>query len=584
MVSSEPIKAAIYSRYSTDLQNERSTEDQIDLCKAFARHEGFSVVATYADKAMSGASMHGRNGLRQMVQAAQAGAFNVIIVEHMDRLSRDMEDMAGMYKRLSFMGIKIVEVHGGEATTLTVGMRAMFAQMFREENVHKVRRGMTGLIKQGLSAGGKAYGYRPVKKFDQHGEPIRGELEIVPEEAPIVLRIFEDYAKGVSPKAICKRLTAEHVKPPRGKGWSPSTLIGLASRGTGMLRNPIYVGRIVWNKVHMVKDPMTGNRVSRPNPQSERQRAEVPELRIVPDEIFEAVQAQIIERSHSERHSNIGIHKRPKYLLSGLLKCGACGSGMSRMGDDKSGRTRIRCSAHTNSGACPGPKTFYAEEVENLVINSLTMELASPDQIKIYAERYIKARVAHGVHENRRRAQIEARLAAIAKDNDLLLGLLMRGRGDQDAIDARMKAQGRERDDLKEEIARLPRGSNVILHPTAIKSLADKLTTPSASRLHNRRAKLEATLHLLDEMRELGPIVRELIRAVTLYRDNDERLVIRVEASLVSFLQGDEPPKPGVVPLVTEDRCVRNSTHIDIDMGIGPLVAGEGLEPPTPGL
>lgn len=259
MLSAEPIKAAAYARFSTDHQNARSTEDQLDLCRTFAKREGFEIVATYADKAISGASIHGRHDLQRMLQDAYAGKFTIIIVEHMDRLSRDMEDSAGMFKRLTFHGIEIIEVNGGKVNTLTLGMKAMFAQMFREENALKVKRGMTGLIKQGLSAGGKAYGYRP--DVANRGKPI-----VVKEEAAIVARIFEDYAKGVSPKAICKRLNAEHVKPPRGDLWSPSALHGFASRGTGMLRNPIYVGLIKWNKVRMVKDPNTGKRVSRPRP------------------------------------------------------------------------------------------------------------------------------------------------------------------------------------------------------------------------------------------------------------------------------------------------------------------------------
>jgi site-specific DNA recombinase len=162
----------------------------------------------------------------------------------------------------------------------------------------------------------------------------------------------------------------------------------------------------------------------------------------VPDELFEAVQAQIAGRAHSKRQDNIGVHVRPKYLLSGLLKCGACGSGMSRMGEDKSDRTRIRCSGHTNSGACADQKTFYADEVEELAIDSLANELATPDRIKVYAERYIKARIEQGGHEKRRRAEIEARISAIAKDNDLLLDLLMAGKGDQDAVDARDEGTG----------------------------------------------------------------------------------------------------------------------------------------------
>jgi hypothetical protein len=161
---------------------------------------------------------------------------------------------------------------------------------------------MTGLIKQGLSAGGKAYGYRP--------DPAnRGKPVVVPEEAAIVVRIFEDYTKGISPKAICKRLNAEHVKPPRGKLWSPSAVIGFAARGSGMLRNSIYVGRIVWNKVRMVKDPSNGKRLSRPNPESEWQTANVPELRIMPDDLFEAVQAQLAGPGTRQQ---IGEHRYPQ--------------------------------------------------------------------------------------------------------------------------------------------------------------------------------------------------------------------------------------------------------------------------------
>jgi len=548
MVSDELVNAAIYSRYSTDLQNERSTEDQIDLCKEFANREGFNVVASYVDKAVSGASMHGRYGLRQLIQDAHAGKFNLIVVEALDRLSRDIADMATLHKQMAFLGIKIIAVNDGEANLINVALHGLQAQMFREGNVLKIRRGMTGLIKQGLSAGGKAYGYRPDPA--NRGKPVKVE-----KEAAIVHRIFEDYAKGVSPKAICKRLNAEHVKPPRGKLWSPSTLIGSAVRGSGMLRNPIYVGKIVWNKVRMVKDPNTGKRVSRPNPDSEWQHAEVPELRIVPQELFDAVQAQIAERSHGERQDNIGIHVRPKYLLSGLLRCGACGSGMSRMGKDKSSRTRVRCSGHTNSRSCPNPQTFYADEVEELVIDSLAKELATPDQINVYAERYIKSRVRQDGQENRRRAEIETRIAAIAKDNARLLDMLLEGVGEKEAIDARMKSQGQERDDLKTQLASLPIGGNVIFHPSAIKHLADKLTTHSKKPLWSNRAKLELTLSMLDDMAELGPIVRELIRSVTLYRDDDARLLIEVEASLVPFLQDtmDAIPNLGMVPLVAEE-------------------------------
>lgn len=212
-------RAVSYARFSTDLQNDRSAEDQTDYCRDFAKSRGFQIVGTYADKAVSGASIHGRYDLQRMLQDAHAGTFKIIIVEAFDRLSRDLADMATIRKQMEYLGIRLISVNEGEANLINVALHGLQAQMFREGNVLKVRRGMTGLIKQGLSAGGKAYGYRPVKKFDERGEPIRGELEIVPEEAAIVQRIFEAYAAGTSPKEISHQLTREGVPAPRGADW-----------------------------------------------------------------------------------------------------------------------------------------------------------------------------------------------------------------------------------------------------------------------------------------------------------------------------------------------------------------------------
>ena len=355
----EPLRAFLYARYSTDLQNEKSVEDQLSLCRVYAKREGYKVVGEYHDAAKSGASMFGRDGLQDILAAAYARKCDAIIVEALDRLSRDMEDLAGIHKRMTFEGIKILAVHdGGEASTAMVGMKAMFAQMFREENAKKVHRGMEGLLRAGKTAGGRAYAYTPCPSS-------RGIPMIVPEEAEITFRIFEEYHGGKSPKMICRDLNAEGISAPRGKLWAPSALIGFEARGTGILRNPIYKGVIVWNKVRMVKEPGTGKRLSRPNPKSEWRYANAPELEIVPPILFDAVQAQLASRANGKR-SGIVTKRRPQLLLSGLIKCDACGSGMAVAGNDKSGRRRIRCSAHTNSGACPNPQNFYLADVETL--------------------------------------------------------------------------------------------------------------------------------------------------------------------------------------------------------------------------
>jgi site-specific DNA recombinase len=98
--------AAIYARFSTELQNEKSTDDQIALCRAYAARHQLNVVATFEDKARSGASVFGRDGLMQLMDAARQQRFTVVIVEALDRLSRDMEDLAGIHKGYLSRGSK----------------------------------------------------------------------------------------------------------------------------------------------------------------------------------------------------------------------------------------------------------------------------------------------------------------------------------------------------------------------------------------------------------------------------------------------------------------------------------------------
>lgn len=182
--------AAIYARFSSDLQRDRSIEDQVELCRAYAARNGYTIAAAYEDRARTGASVLGRDGLMRLLDAARDGAFTAVIVEALDRLSRDQEDLAGLYKRLSFLGVEIIAVHDGKADQVQVGIRGLVGALYLQDLAHKVRRGMAGVIRDGRHAGGRAYGYRPVA-----GKP--GQIEIVGDEAEVIKRIFTQYAAGV---------------------------------------------------------------------------------------------------------------------------------------------------------------------------------------------------------------------------------------------------------------------------------------------------------------------------------------------------------------------------------------------------
>jgi hypothetical protein len=199
--------------------------------------------------------------------------------------------------------------------------------MFLKELADKTRRGLRGRVENGKSGGGLCYGYRVVRRLE-NGAVTTGEREISGDEAAVVRRIFRDYAAGASPKQIAKTLNKEGIPGPQGALWSPSTIHGNPKRGIGILHNELYVGRLVWNRQRFLKDPDTGRRIARTNPQSEWITKDVPELRIVHDELWQSVRDRYASIQRKWRQSErFNQFRRPKYLFSGLTKCGVCGAG-----------------------------------------------------------------------------------------------------------------------------------------------------------------------------------------------------------------------------------------------------------------
>ncbi|MGC1713655.1 MAG: recombinase family protein [Xanthobacteraceae bacterium] len=285
------LRAAIYARFSSDLQRDRSIDDQIAVCRDYAARQGFEVVAVFSDRAVTGATRHGRAGIGRLLEAAAAGEFDLMIAETMSRVGRDEEDRAAIRKRLTFHGVTIMTPVDGVVTRLTDGIKAVMDSHYLEDLKVMIRRGMAGVIRDGRHAGGRAYAYRPVP-----GK--KGELEVVPEQAEIVHRIFRAYVDGDTERSIAAVLNAEGVPPPRKSHWRASTLHGHAKRKTGILQNELYCGRLIWNRTCFVRNPDTGNRISRNNPQSEWQRSDAPHLRIIDDDLFDQAQRVRASRAH----------------------------------------------------------------------------------------------------------------------------------------------------------------------------------------------------------------------------------------------------------------------------------------------
>ena len=377
------MQVAIYAQFSSALQREASIEDQERLCRERAEREGWEVVQAFADRALSGSSLL-RPGLQALIEGAMAGRFDVVLAEALDRLSRDQADVAALYKRLSFAGVAIVTLAEGEISELHVGLKGTMIQLFLKDLAQKTRRGLRGRVEAGLSGGGNSHGYEGVRRLAPNGQPVTGERQIIATEAEIVRRIFREIAEGHPPIAIAKRLNAEGVPGPRGIKWRDTAIRGHRQRGTGILNNALYVGRLVWNRLRYVKDPSTGRRVSRQNPPEEWITTEVPDLRIVDEAPWEAVKARQREIDHSARvqgirESRFWERKRQVHLLSGLLHCGACGGAFTSVGKDY-----VACANARKLGTCDQKQSFRRDVLDTAVLDLLRTRLMQPDAVAAF--------------------------------------------------------------------------------------------------------------------------------------------------------------------------------------------------------
>ena len=207
-------RCALYACYSSDQQRAASIEDQFRVCREYADRAGCRIAGAYRDAAVSGASMILRPGIQALLEDARRGAFDVVVAEALDRVSRDQADVAVLYKHLKFAGVMIVTLAEGEISELHVGLKGTMNALFLKDLAAKTRRGLRGRVEAGKSGGGRSYGYDVVRRHDDAGEPIRGERRIDEAEAEIVRRIFREFANGASPRAIAQRLSADGVPAP----------------------------------------------------------------------------------------------------------------------------------------------------------------------------------------------------------------------------------------------------------------------------------------------------------------------------------------------------------------------------------
>jgi site-specific DNA recombinase len=277
----------------------------------------------------------------------------------------------------------------------------------------------------------------------------------------------------------------------------------------------------------------------------------VPDLAIVPEDLFEAAQ----QRKAARAVGHPVAQRRPRHLLSGLLRCATCNSGMSAFGMARDGRRRVRCSAHNESGSCPNNHTFYADVIEKTVLAALRAELRAPAVLTEYVKAYHAERTRLAADVGKRQSRITRRIAEIDREVIRLTDGIAKGHGDPAILGTRMKEVLAEKQGLTVELAEAPAAKQeVALHPGIL-------------------ARYEAQLERFAEAIAAGvsagdhdgfAAVRDLIENVIVQRDPARQGGVHVTIT-------------GRLNAVLGEKAYPNGV-------CGTTVAGAGIEPATYGL
>jgi site-specific DNA recombinase len=380
----------------------------------------------------------------------------------------------------------------------------------------------------------------------------------------VVRRIFTDYNAGLSPIAIAKKLNAEGVPGPSGGAWRHTTITGSRKRMTGILRNPLYIGKVVWGRNFNVHNPVTGKRLMRVHDSSKFFSIDLSDFAIIDEDVWTAAQKRLAQSGGTR----LPYRPRARHLLSGLVRCEQCGGPFTI-----ENRDRLHCSNHRNKGTCTVSNSIPRAEVENRVLDAITTKLSDPEIIAIYREEYIRER------KEKMKTATDARPALLKREGDLKLKLdrLTEHMVSDELNPAAMTI-------VRQQINKAAEDLQIVQTELAQSPAVDDVEVPRnfADRLAQQLPNLRRALEADDQNATVGrEIVRSMINEIRIQPTPgaEARIDCPWDISVSGPIQAVlEMPE---VPDFSEDHGLEGIFPL---ARRGLMVAPDGFEPPTKGL
>lgn len=446
-------RAALYVRVSTDDQAEQGTslESQLEACRKYAQANGYMIVAELREEGASGATL-ARPQLDKLRDMVDDALLDVVVIYKLDRLSRDTGQMLALLKEFKRRGVSLrsatVQLEDTPEGTMMLTMLAAIGAYERSQFMERSRRGKETRVRQGKVVGTTMppYAFRYVV-----GE---GRFELQEEEGEVVKEIFDGVVnKGLSLYEVARRLNERHVPTPRGGDlWRKSTI-------KSILTNPIYTGKYAWGRTKSVapKNPRKLNHngeeksTNQPRPQSDWLVVDGVVPRLVSDDMFEAVGAQL------ERNKVLSVRACQRdYLLRGYVKCGYCGGTLR--GHANNGVIKYECYHRDRrtradfKDLCIS-KSYHADRLEAAVWGALEQLITTPELLARVAEEREPGREKVEKQEQEKVANLQKAIAKVEQQLDRLLDLYVDGTLSREKYEQKAKPLNDEKHVMEDQVA-----------------------------------------------------------------------------------------------------------------------------------
>ena len=409
--------AVIYARFSSHNQNERSIEGQLRVCGEYAQREGYTIVGNYIDRAITGRT-DDRPDFQRMIADSAHKQFQYVIVYRLDRFARNRYDSATYRYKLKQNGVKVLSAtesigDNPESIILEAVLEAS-AEYYSVELAQKIKRGMRDCAAKGqFTGGGIPFGYKTIGR----------QLVLDEERAPVMRRVFEQYAAGVPKKDIISEINAAGFRNRNGKPFENGAL-------ANALQSEIYLGILRWDDIVI--------------------EGAYPAL--IDRDTFDKVQERIAQNRRAGGKNNA----RMDYLLSGKVYCGPCGSSAIGMG----GRGRsgemfyyYACRGRRMKSGCQ--KAHEKKDFLEWYVCEQTVEyVLTPSRIEEIARRVV-AQYDLEFNDGKIR-ELERRIAKLGRDIEKYTeAALEMPRESRQTLYDKITRAGAEREDIEIDLAKL---------------------------------------------------------------------------------------------------------------------------------